>query len=56
MDESGLAQARVKTKAGDLWTIKRLGLDWPAIICDEFMIQQFFTDERPPSARQADCT
>ena len=46
-----LAQDQMETKAGDLWSTKREGDEWPIVICDEEMIQSFFK-RRPESARQ----
>ncbi|KAK4693831.1 hypothetical protein P7C71_g3633, partial [Lecanoromycetidae sp. Uapishka_2] len=43
------------TVAGDFWTVKRQGEDWPVVICDEEMVEAFFMrTDRPPNARQAD--
>lgn len=42
---------------GDYLSIKQDGEDWPIVICDEEIIQTFFTQSaRPGSARQADGT
>ena len=42
-------------REGDYCTIKRDGEDWPVVICDEEVIQTFFTHSlRPTSARKAD--
>lgn len=49
---SDLAQARIGTKAGDLWTVKREGMDWPVLICDDAMVQAFFEGERPSEPYQ----
>ena len=44
-------------KEGDYFSIKKNGEDWPMIICDEEIIQTFFTQTpRPESARRADGT
>ena len=44
-------------KEGDYLSIKQDEEDWPIVICDEEMIQTFFTrSPRPGSARQADGT
>ena len=45
------------TVAGELWTIKRDGEDWPVVICDEEIVWTFFKGRvRPFNARQADGT
>ena len=42
-------------KEGDYYCIKKDGEDWPIVICDEEIVQTFFTDlPRPGSARRAD--
>ena len=44
-------------KEGDYLCIKKNGEDWPIVICDEEIIQTFFTQPpRPRSARRADGT
>ncbi len=48
---------RNETVAGELWTIKREGEDWPVVICDEEIVWTFFKGRvRPFNARQADGT
>ena len=43
--------------AGELWTIRKDGEDWPVVICDEAVVWTFFKDRiRPLSARKADGT
>lgn len=44
-------------KEGDYLSVKQDGEDWPILICDEEMVQTFFTrSPRPGNARQADGT
>ena len=44
-----------ETVAGEFWTIKRNGEDWPIVICDEEIVCTFFKGRvRPFNARQAD--
>lgn len=44
-------------REGDYLSSKKDGEDWPIVICDEEMIQTFFTrSPRPGNARQADGT
>ena len=44
-------------REGDYYSVKKDGEDWPVVICDEEVIQTFFTrSPRPESARQADGT
>ena len=44
-------------KEGDYLSYKQEGEDWPIVICDEEMAQEFSTlFARPQSARQADGT
>ena len=51
------SKGQAETVAGDLWTIKRDGEDWPVIICDEEIVLDFFKNRvRPFNARQTDGT
>ena len=51
------SQERNEAVAGEFWTIKRDGEDWPVIICDEEIVWTFFKGRvRPFNARQADGT
>ena len=41
--------------AGELWTVKKDGEDWPVVICDEEIVLTFFKGNvRPFNARRAD--
>ena len=48
---------QIETVAGDYWTIKQYDEDWPIVICDDEMVEEFFkAKKRPSNARQADGT
>lgn len=52
---NALQNSAHETVAGDFWLITRLGEDWPVLVCDENMVQNFFNKEkgRPENAVQA---
>ena len=50
-------QIEINVNEGDYYSIKKDGEDWPIVICDEEIIQTFFSRfVRPGSAKQADGT
>jgi hypothetical protein len=56
-DRSNVSRTQTETAAGDFWTIKQNGEDWPLIICDEEMVQKYYVKkQRPANARQPDGT
>lgn len=49
------SQWQLETVAGDYWTVSDDGEDFPVVICDDEIIEEFFeSQERPESARRAD--
>ncbi|KAL2043924.1 hypothetical protein N7G274_003444 [Stereocaulon virgatum] len=56
-DRSIASHTQAETTAGEFWTIKKEGEDWPLIICDEEMVQRYYVKkQRPANARQPDGT
>ena len=56
-DRSIVSRAQTETAAGEFWTIKKDGEDWPLIVCDEEMVQKYYgKKQRPANARQPDGT
>ena len=48
---------QLQTVAGDYWTVWEGGEDFPVVVCDGEMVEEFFPDKRYPfSAQQANGT
>ena len=56
-EQSHSSRAQSETTAGEFWTLKRDGEDWPVVICDDEIVQTFFKGrQRPFNARRPDGT
>ena len=52
-----VSQTQGETTAGEFWTVKKEGEDWPIVVCDEEMVQTFYKGrQRPFNSRQPDGT
>ena len=48
-------QSQIGAQPGEYWLVSREGeQDWPVVICDEEIVQNYFKGPRPENARRRD--